>query len=371
VFQGIMHKAQKPYGLFKKNNLVNECKWCATSLCCSVMMASVIGLYLWQHLNVPGQMFAGSIFLLYRYLDKISEVFFRFTGMYSTIVRQSAKVSNAELLAKDFRPEGMVNHVLPPDWKKLEVNNLSFSYHSKAGAELHLDDVSFSIRRGERIALIGASGGGKTTTLKLIRGLHPPRTLRLSVDGKEIPEGFDGISQAIALVPQAPEIFASTIRENITIGAEYPQELIDECVRMACFHRVLRKLPKGYESLTKERGASLSPGQNQRLALARGFVACSGKDIILLDEPTSSLDKANEALVYRNIFAKFRDKTVIASLHQLNLLDLFDQVYMFDKGKIVGKGTREELLKTCPEFQRLWGKYTRKAKRRKLKLQEA
>ncbi len=363
VFKSIMRKVEKPLELFKRNNLIGETKWCATSLCSTIMTAAVLVLYFWQHIDAPQGILLGSIYLLVKYLDKLSEVFFRFTGLYSTIVKQSARISNSELLSNDFKPESMTNHGLPPDWKKLEINNLDFSYHSGESADLHLNGVSLTLHRGERIAFVGASGGGKTTALKLIRGVHTPQQLDLLVDGKRLPEGFDGISQAIALVPQSPEIFASTVLNNITLWADYPAELIRRYMDVACFSEVVPSLPKGLESSTKEKGVNLSAGQNQRLALARALLACHEKDIVLLDEPTSSLDKGTELSVYRNIFAAFSDKTVVSSIHQLHLLSLFDRICMFDKGKIVGEGTLADLLATCPEFQTLWERYNQKLAR--------
>lgn len=357
VFQSIMHKVEKPFELFKRNNLLNELKWCATSLCSTIMLVSVMALYFWQNLGVSKGIMASSVYLLLRYLDKISEVFFRFTGLYSTITKQCARVQNAEILAQDFRPEGLVNHVLPKAWQELRIENLNFSYHTEGETDLHLTNISLSLRRGEKIAFVGGSGSGKTTLLKLIRGLYIPKSLRLRVDGRDIAEGFDGINQAIALVPQAPEIFATTIRDNITLGAEYSPEMLERYMRMACFTEVLEALPRGLDSSTKEKGVNLSTGQSQRLALARGLLACDGKDIVLLDEPTSSLDKKSEADVYRNIFEAFPGKTVVSSIHQLHLLPHFDRVYMFERGRIVGAGTHTELLATCPEFQVLWGHY--------------
>lgn len=101
----------------------------------------------------------------------------------------------------------------------------------------------------------------------------------------------------------------------------------------------------------------MSGGQQQRLALARGLAACDDKDIVLLDEPTSSLDIATEMQVYRNVFSAFTGKTVVSSIHRLHLLPLFDRIYVFAHGRIIGAGSLSELLVTCHEFQRLWEQY--------------
>jgi ABC-type multidrug transport system fused ATPase/permease subunit len=249
--------------------------------------------------------------------------------------------------------------VLPTKWQKLQIANLSFSYPglSEDESESHLDNLSFELIRGKRYAFVGESGSGKTTLLKVIRDLYHPKSLELRVDGHVVPEGFAGISRAIALVPQDPEIFATTIRENITLGADYGDELICECTDMASFTEVVEQLPKGLDSSTKEKGVNLSGGQRQRLALSRGLLACYDKDVVLLDEPTSSLDTSTEMQVYLNIFEGFQGKTIISSIHRLHLLPLFDQIFLFSKGRIVAQGNLKELLTSTPEFQILWQHY--------------
>jgi len=373
VFEAIAKKIDKPFELYKKNSIRNETKWFMTSMCCSVMTVVVLTVYFFQHVNSAQGILIGSVYLLFNYLDKISELFFRFCGMYGDILQRKSKVNNAEELSQDFRPANFTNHVLPEDWKLIRVNGLNFSYHNgdrdgdgekkdengnDENVELHLDDVSFSIGRGERIALVGVSGSGKTTLLKIIRNLYHPQEIDLIVDGQAIPAGFDGICRAIALVPQDPEIFATTIRENITLGAEYDTETIRWFTDMACFTDVAESLPKKLDSAINEKGVNLSGGQRQRLALARGLLACEDKSVVLLDEPTSSIDIANEMIIYRNIFQNFRGKSIISSIHRLHLLPLFDRIYLFDKGRVIGSGSLDELLSSCPQFRDLWKQYS-------------
>jgi ABC-type bacteriocin/lantibiotic exporter with double-glycine peptidase domain len=277
--------------------------------------------------------------------------------MYSDLLQRKARVMNAEELAKDFRAENFMNHVLPQSWQRLEVENLNFSYHSDGDGDLHLENVSLSLARGERIALVGESGSGKTTFLKVMRDLYHPRSLQLKADEQRIQGGFGGISRAIALVPQNPEIFATTILENITLGADYDLNFVRQFTDMACFSDVVEELPRKFDSSIKEKGVNLSGGQQQRLALARGLLACHDKDVVLLDEPTSSLDTATEMKVYRNIFRDFREKTIISSVHRLHLLPLFDRIYVFNDGQITASGTLKDLLADCSEFQELWQQY--------------
>jgi ABC-type multidrug transport system fused ATPase/permease subunit len=294
---------------------------------------------------------------LINYLDKLGTFFFKFAALYGEILQRRARVMNAEELAADFRVESFANHILPSDWKRLSIKNLRFSYSTLPNARPTLSGVSLDITKGDKIAFVGKSGSGKTTLLKIMRDLHTPQRLTLTVDGKNVADGFAGIVRAIALVPQQPEIFATTVGNNITLGAEYDAATVDRFLNMACFGEVVEVLPKGLDSSINEKGVNLSGGQMQRLALARGLLACDNKDVILLDEPTSSLDSTTEMRVYKRIFSGFAGKTIISSVHRLHLLRLFDRICFFEDGRIISVGTLEELLRQCPEFQALWAEY--------------
>lgn len=359
VFNAIVKKLEKPYDLFVTNIKLSEWKWFLTNFCCRIMVCLSLGVYFWQQSHSHAVFEIGVYYLLLSYLERVSDLFNRFCEMYGDIVIRRTRVMNAEDLSKDFKvTTNFANHVLPKNWQKLEIKDLSFSYHGEEG-DMHLNKISLSLKRGQRYAFVGESGSGKTTFLKLVRDLYHPQKLTLSVDGVVIPDGFEGISRAIALVPQNPEIFATTIDWNIGLGADYDPVLVTQSTDMACFSSVVATLPKGLESSIKEKGVNLSGGQQQRLALARGLLACHDKDIVLLDEPTSSLDTATEMDVYQNIFEGLAGKTIVSSIHRLHLLPLFDKICLFDKGKIIGEGTLRELLDTSPEFQLLWSKYSK------------
>lgn len=356
VFNSIMHKVREPFKLFNTNNKLEELKWSLTSICCAVMTVLVLSLYFYQHVGTAEKVSVASVYLVVSFLDKISDLFYEFTSLYSWTIKRKFRVLNGEELSRDFRKTSFTNHVLPNGWKELRLQNLNFAYQNGKETELHLDDVSMSILHGERIALVGETGSGKTTLLKIMRDLYHPKSLALTVDKKVIETGFEGISRAISLVPQSPEIFSTTILSNITLGAEHDEKKVKYFTDMACFTSVVGNLPKGLQSSIKEKGVNLSGGQVQRLALSRGLLASHDKDIVLLDEPTSSLDFVTEMKVYQNIFKGFAGKTVVSSVHRLHLLPLFDRIYMFEKGRIVGSGSVSALLESCPQFAELWQK---------------
>lgn len=356
VFDAIMRKVEKPLDLYRDNNRLNEIKWFITSMCNVIMTILVVSNYFWQNLGVKGGVLVGSVYLLINYLDKVGELLFNFTSMYGEIVRYKARIQNSEELTLDFKSGSFANHVLPSDWSRLEIQDLNFSYHGDGERDLNLNGVNMMLRRGERIALIGKTGSGKTTLLKIIRDLYHPQGIKLSVDSNEVSQGFGGISRAISLVPQDPEIFATTIRENITLGAEHGPEIVQHYMDMASFTEVALRLPRGLDTSIKEKGVNLSGGQKQRLALARGLLASHDKEIVLLDEPTNGLDSATEMDVYRKILDGFKGKTIISTVHRLHLLPLFDKIYLFENGRIISCGTLCELLANSPEFRELWAK---------------
>lgn len=353
VHKSIMHKVAAPRPLFMRNTKKNEWKWFCSSLCCSFTTVMVFGVYLYQHKGATPGSLVSSFYLLANYVSQVTDLFQRFTWMYGDITQRKSKVLNSEELSKDFGTESFANHVLPSDWRVMQVQNLSFSYSREATA-MQLQNVAMTILRGQRIAVIGRTGSGKSTLLQVMRDLYHPTSLGLVVDGVPVLEGFAGISRAMTLAPQRPDIFATTIEENLTLGVEYSDAMIGLACDMAEFSEVIPVLPQGLKSSLKERGVNLSGGQQQRLALARALLACHDKDIVMLDEPTSSLDGLTEMRIFRNIWRAFPDKTILASVHRLHLLPLFDIIFLFDKGHLVATGTLAELLASCELFQELW-----------------
>ena len=357
IFETIMTNVMRPFASFKRNVLLNEWKWFITSAFCDTMTVIVMVMYLREHMGTGPGVLGASVYLLLNYLQKMGELFFQFTSKYSQVIKSKFRVMNAEELAEDFKAQGFTNHVLPENWRNLSIRNLNFSYYNEENGGLHLEDINLSIWRGQRIAFVGERGSGKTTLLKIMRDLYHPKSLDLYVDWQIIPQGFEGISRAISLVPQNPEIFGTreaTIGYNMTLGVQYDQNLVERYIDAVSFRDVLDKLPKGMGSGVKEKGIDLSGGERQGLALVRGLLACHDKEILLLDEPTSSFDPVTERRVYQNIFREFAGKTIISSVHKLHLLPYFDQIYLFARGKIVAQGTLSELLDTSSEFQKLW-----------------
>jgi len=358
VSKAIFKKIMQPFRLHIKTAKQSETKWFFVSICTATMMVLVLTSYIYFNFIAGAAIMIGSVFALYSYVVRIKGLFFNFADRYSAIVREKTAVQNAEEISDEFEDniKQKRNHIYP-GWKELNIESLRFSYHTKEGADLHLDNINMHIKNGEKIALIGESGSGKTTLLKVIRELYKPKHIKLYLDGKLLNNGFKDISSSIALIPQDPEIFSTTIKENITMGINYSMPDIRRYTDIARFTKVADSLPNGFNSSIVEKGVNLSGGEKQRLALARGLMASEDKSIVLLDEPTSSVDPTNELDIYKNIFIEFTDKTILSSIHRLHLLPLFDRIYFFSDGKIIADGTLKELLSESKEFRTVWNRY--------------
>ena len=358
VSSSLYEHIMAPFALYSTNKKIGEAKWFLVGMFTTITTILVLGSYFYIGIKGESVILVGTVYALYRYVERISEVFYSFAYMYGNIVQNKAAVMNAEEVASAFRDKTAVEPVpLDGNWQTLSIDLLTFSYHTAEGADLHLDNISLSLKRGERVAFIGESGSGKTTLLKVIRDLYHPSSGHVLLDGHRLRDGFKSISEEIALIPQDPEIFSTTILENITVGVTHPSVFVKKFTDMARFTDVAERLPKKLDSFIFEKGVNLSGGEKQRLALARGLMACVDKAIVLLDEPTSSVDTKNELEIYHNIFNEFKEKTILASVHRLHLLSLFDMIYYFKGGKIIASGSLNDLLAASSEFQDLWEKY--------------
>lgn len=249
-----------------------------------------------------------------------------------------------------------VQSMIQGDWKQISIHNMNFSYpkpilneHTPSSKKpqlsnssrsmMHLQNISFHIKKGEKIALVGESGSGKSTCLKLLRGLYLPQSCQIELDGQSIDQLSD-LEATISLIPQDPEIFATTIRENITMGITIRDRELTKYIDMSCFSNIIKNLPRGLDSNIKEKGVNLSGGEKQRLALARGLLSAdqSSTQILLLDEPTSSVDVKNEQEIYDNIFKHWSNISIVSAIHKLHLLPMFDTILFFEQGRIVAQG---------------------------------
>ncbi|MGA0560672.1 ABC transporter ATP-binding protein [Larkinella sp. VNQ87] len=361
---GLLGKISAVLPPFKRHVRINEWKWFVASMMIALIYCVITVGYVYQH-YVPGEVFLiGGLVTLLGYINQFNSVFTDVAFQYTEIVQFNTDVQTARSIgqayAQHHRPEA--SETLPARWQSIELRNLNFEHPQnfdlsgtaprfrKAG----LHDLSLRIRRGQRIALIGESGSGKSTLLALLRGLYKAEPgLELTVDGKPYPD-LSLIADAVTLMPQEPEIFENTIAYNITLGLPFEETDIQQACHTARFSDVLKYLPNGLETSIQEKGVNLSGGQKQRLALARGVLAARSSDIVLLDEPTSSVDPKTEYEIYQNLLNLFPGKAVVSTLHRLHLLTMFDYIYILRDGRVIDEGRFSELMQRSPVFQDMW-----------------
>ncbi len=233
----------------------------------------------------------------------------------------------------------------------IEFDNVTFSY---AGQDEPLyNDFSLRIAPGERVALVGATGAGKSTFVKLIQRLYDVQGGAIRIDGQDIRKvAQSALRSEIALVPQDPALFHRTIAENIAYGAPGTTlEAIRDAARRARADDFIQRLPKGYETLVGERGVKLSGGERQRVAIARALLADA--PILVLDEATSSLDTATEREVQAAMDEIMKGRTTILIAHRLSTIRSADRILVFDRGRIVEQGRHGELIGMGGAYARL------------------
>lgn len=355
----VLKKVMDVFPSFMRTVKINEWKWfVADMMVASIYVITLVG-YVYQHW-VPGEVFlVGNLVALLGFVNQFTSVFHDVAWQYTQIVQYNTDVQTARSISEAYREKHLPDKVrpLPESWKHISISGLNFSHkeeYSTTEVAHSLHDISIDLSKGKRIALIGSSGSGKSTLMALMRGLYEPQPgVRIAVD-KDDNFTMGSLASSITLFPQEPEIFENTIEHNITLGLPFEVSQVMEVCETARFEDVVAQLPKGLQSSIQEKGVNLSGGQKQRLALARGILAAKSSDIILLDEPTSSVDPKTEVEIYEKLFKECEGKVVVSSLHRLYLLKYFDYVYVLRNGRVIDEGTFEGLRIQSPAFQELW-----------------
>ncbi len=233
----------------------------------------------------------------------------------------------------------------------LSVENIRFSY----GEELRvLDGVSLNIAAGEKVALVGASGGGKSTLVQIIIGLYAADSGRLKFDGVDLQEiGLDVVRENVATVLQHPAMFNDSVRENLCLGRQLDDKFIWQALSIAQMEDVVAAMPVQLDTIIGRSGVRLSGGQRQRLAIARMIL--SAPKVVILDEATSSLDTETEAKLHQAMHAFLQHRTTLIIAHRLSAVRQADRVLVFDAGKIIDEGHHDELIRRDGLYRDLYG----------------
>ncbi|WP_298908809.1 ABC transporter ATP-binding protein [uncultured Nostoc sp.] len=265
------------------------------------------------------------------------------TNNYNEFKQGEASVDRVfELMAIQPTVIEKINAIALPSVKgKVEYRHISFAY--KPGEPV-LKDISLLVSPGEAIALVGASGAGKTTFVNLLPRFYDPEAGQILIDGVDIRDvKLHSLRRQIGIVPQETIMFSGTIAQNIAFGQDvFKMKAVTEAAKIANADQFISKLPEGYQTWVGERGVNLSGGQRQRIAIARAVLL--NPQILILDEATSALDSESEALVQEALERLMQKRTVFIIAHRLSTVRRCDRILVLEQGQIVESGTHEELL---------------------------
>lgn len=233
----------------------------------------------------------------------------------------------------------------------VSLRNVCFAYGK--GPKV-LDNISLDIQAGEKVALVGVSGGGKTTLVQVLLGLYEPQSGRLLFDGVPVTEiGLDVVRENVVTVLQHPALFNDTVRANITLDRDIPDQYLWKALEIAQLRETVEDFKQGLDTLIGRQGIRLSGGQRQRLAVARMILA--NPKVVILDEATSALDTETERKLYRALGQFLDTRTIIIIAHRLSAVKQADRVYVFDGGRIIEEGSHQELIHNKGLYARLYG----------------
>ena len=327
-----------------------------TAIAIFLVFASVVGV-LWYGAQdvLAGTMTGGRLgqFVLYALLaaasmGELSEVWGEISQAAGAAERLGELLAAQSAITSPKHPKALPE----PPKGEIAFANVSFSYPLRP-EDKALDRVSFRVGKGERVALVGPSGAGKTTIFALLLRFYDPTSGKVEIDGVAANEAdLAALRRRFALVPQETALFADSIAANIAYGAEGATEAeIEAAARAAFAHDFIAALPQGYATVLGEGGVTLSAGQRQRIAIARAVLR--NAPILLLDEATSALDAESETLVQKALDRIMEDRTTLVIAHRLATVVSADRILVFDRGRLVEEGTHQTLLARGGVYKRL------------------
>ena len=303
-----------------------------------------------------GQMMAvfGYLWFMMAPVQELLNIQYSFFGAKAALARIN------RLLTLQLEPRYPHTHN-PFEGKKtvgLRVENLCFHYAVEGEGDespLVLNNVNLNVQAGEKVALVGASGGGKSTLVQVVLGMYAPQGGMLYFDDVPVSEiGLDVVRDNVATVLQHPAMFNDTVRMNLSLGKEFSDEQLWQALDVAQLREVVESTPDKLDTIVGNQGIRLSGGQRQRLAIAR--MVLSDPKVVILDEATSALDAETEAKLHQALRVFLEQRTTLIIAHRLSAVKQADRVYVFDDGQIIEEGQHEELLQNDGLYKRLYGK---------------
>lgn len=294
--------------------------------------------------------FLASLIRMYDPIRRLSRMHLNFEQTFASVDRIQQVLETRQEIPD---PPGAAE--LPLGWDRVDYRGVSFHF-AKEGSEPIpvLRDIDLTVRRGEILAIVGSSGAGKTTLVNLLPRFYDPTGGALLFDGQDIRNfSLASLRAQVAIVTQETFLFNDTIRNNICYGSgEVTPDQIEAAARAALAHEFIQKMPHGYDTLVGERGARVSGGERQRLAIARAIL--KDAPLLILDEATSSLDSESEVLVQSALANLIRNRTTFVIAHRLSTVRNAHRIIVMDQGRIEETGTHEELLENGRIYKKLY-----------------
>lgn len=310
---------------------------------------------------LEGTITIGQLVSFISYIGMLVWPMFAIGRLFNVLERGNASYDRVnELLHEKTHIVEQIGAIQTPAKGELTVAIDSFSYPEEQGPAL--EKIDFTVHEGDTLGIVGKTGAGKTTIIKLLMREYDQYQGKLMIGGKDIKEySLDALLQSIGYVPQDHFLFSMTIRENIRFSnPALPEDAVEKAATMAFINNEIKELPKGYDTLVGERGVSLSGGQKQRISIARALI--QNPELLILDDALSAVDAKTEEAILQNLKSNRKEKTTIIAAHRLSSVMHAKEILVIDQGKIVERGTHEELLTLGGWYQQMWDKQQLEAK---------
>jgi len=301
---------------------------------------------------INGLITVGSVYVFVSYFGKLKGAMDEFTNKVAGFISVKSGLGRLMIiLGLESRDETNLK-LFPKNWKKIEFKDVSFKYKDK----LVLKNFNLTINRNDKIGLVGRSGSGKSTIIKLLIGLYKPSEGDILVDGKTINQfNSDSVKESISIVLQDSEVFNMSMYENLTLMQKKKNGiLIKNAVQISELLPIIKRLPQGIDTPIGEKGYQMSGGERQRLGIARAL--CRDSPIIIFDEATSALDSKTESKIQSAIDTKLTNKTTITIAHRLSTLKKSNKIIVLKSGKVIESGSYNQLIKNKGLFYDLYKK---------------
>ncbi|NIX88987.1 SAV1866 family putative multidrug efflux ABC transporter [Staphylococcus aureus] len=306
------------------------------------------------YLAISGSITVGTLAAFVGYLELLFGPLRRLVALFTTLTQSFASMDRVfQLIDEDYDIKNGVG-AQPIEIKqgRIDIDHVSFQYNDNEAPILK--DINLSIEKGETVAFVGMSGGGKSTLINLIPRFYDVTSGQILIDGHNIKDFLTGsLRNQIGLVQQDNILFSDTVKENILLGRPTAtDEEVVEAAKMANAHDFIMNLPQGYDTEVGERGVKLSGGQKQRLSIARIFL--NNPPILILDEATSALDLESESIIQEALDVLSKDRTTLIVAHRLSTITHADKIVVIENGHIVETGTHRELIAKQGAYEHLY-----------------